>query len=109
MDTVSIINLVISLLSGVAGGNVAGAASKNNDLGTLGNSVAGLFGGGLGGYILQALGVLGAAGAAHAAGATPAANTLDIGSIIANIIGSGAGGAILSTVISLIKKAMAQK
>jgi hypothetical protein len=35
------------------------------------------------------------------------AGSLDIGSIIGNIAGSGVGGAILMAIIGLIKKAMA--
>jgi|694.fasta_scaffold100244_2 uncharacterized membrane protein YeaQ/YmgE (transglycosylase-associated protein family) len=51
--------LLISLLSGIVGGNIAGAAMPSDkNLGALGNSVAGFFGGGIGGYILQALGIL---------------------------------------------------
>lgn len=92
-----IVNLIISLISGIVGGNVAGAAAPDKSLGGLGNSVAGLFGGGIGGFILQALGVLGTA-------AAPAGG-LDIGSIIANIGSSGVGGAILMYVVGLIKNA----
>jgi hypothetical protein len=41
----TIINLIIQLVAGVAGGNAAGAALKNYDLGTLGNTIAGAIGG----------------------------------------------------------------
>ena len=37
-----IVNLLISLISGVVGGNIAGAAMKDKSLGGLGNSIAGL-------------------------------------------------------------------
>jgi len=44
---------IISLVSGAAGGNIAGALLKNFSLGTLGNSIAGIGGGGgIGGAIL---------------------------------------------------------
>jgi hypothetical protein len=59
-------------------------------------------GGGLGGQLLSALGVLGGATAAGAQG-----GSLDIGSIIGNVAGSGVGGAILMMIIGFIKKAMA--
>jgi uncharacterized membrane protein YeaQ/YmgE (transglycosylase-associated protein family) len=49
----NIISLIIQAISGAVGGNVAGAAMKENSLGTLGNSIAGIVGGGLGGTILQ--------------------------------------------------------
>ena len=43
------ISLIIEGLSGAVGGNIAGAAIKENTLGTVGNSIAGIVGGGLGG------------------------------------------------------------
>ena len=52
MDTMS---LIINLISGAAGGNAAGAAMPDKSLGTLGNSLAGLVGGGVAGAILQAI------------------------------------------------------
>src|SRR5262249_18874625 len=58
-----IIGWIISLISGIIGGNLAGSAMKEQSLGALGNSLAGLVGGGLGGQLLSALGVLGGAGA----------------------------------------------
>jgi uncharacterized membrane protein YeaQ/YmgE (transglycosylase-associated protein family) len=57
-----VIGWIISLLSGIIGGNLAGGAMKEQSLGTLGNSIAGLVGGGLGGQLLSALGVLGGGG-----------------------------------------------
>src|SRR6266508_4430300 len=49
----NIISLIIEAISGAVGGNVAGAAMKENSLGTAGNSIAGIVGGGLGGALLQ--------------------------------------------------------
>ena len=37
--------LIIQLISGAVGGNVAGAAMKEKSLGTVGNSIAGIVGG----------------------------------------------------------------
>ena len=51
----NIISLIIQAISGAVGGNVAGAAMKENSLGTVGNSIAGIVGGGLGGTILQSI------------------------------------------------------
>ena len=93
----NILNLVISLVSGAIGGNVAGAAMKQNSLGTVGNSIAGILGGGAGAAILQALGV------ATTTGAT------DIGSILANVVGGGVGGAILMAIVGMIRQAAARK
>src|SRR4029453_2372999 len=52
-QTMNIISLIIKAISGAVGGNVAGAAMKENSLGTVGNSIAGIVGGGLGGTLLQ--------------------------------------------------------
>ena len=54
--------LIISLIAGAAGGNGIAKILKNLDLGPLGNSIAGIIGGGLGQQILGAL--LGGGGAA---------------------------------------------
>jgi uncharacterized membrane protein YeaQ/YmgE (transglycosylase-associated protein family) len=71
----NIISLIIQAISGAVGGNVAGAAMKENSLGTLGNSIAGIVGGGLGGTILQM--VMGTAAAGGGG--------LDLQSILANV------------------------
>ena len=95
-------DLIISLISGAVGGNIAGALMKEKSLGMLWNSVAGIVGGGLGGQILGALGILGGGGAEGAAAG------LDIGSLIGNVAGSGVGGGILLFIVGLIKNAMAK-
>ncbi len=89
--------LIISLLSGAVGGNIAGGLLKNYNLGTIWNSVVGILGGGLGGQILGALGVGTAAGAG-----------MDLGSILANIASSGVGGGVLMIIVGLIKKMVAK-
>jgi len=43
---------IITLVTGAIGGNAAGMALKKYSLGTVGNSIAGLVGGGLGGQLL---------------------------------------------------------
>jgi uncharacterized membrane protein YeaQ/YmgE (transglycosylase-associated protein family) len=86
--------LIIDLIGGAIGGNLAGGLLKKLSLGTLWNSVVGIIGGGLGGQILSALGVMTSQGG------------LDIGSIIGNIIGSGVGGGVLLAIVGLIKNAM---
>ena len=44
----NIISIIIEAISGAVGGNIAGAAMKENSLGTVGNSIAGIVGGGVG-------------------------------------------------------------
>jgi uncharacterized membrane protein YeaQ/YmgE (transglycosylase-associated protein family) len=93
-----IISLVIQVISGAVGGNIAGAAMKESSLGTLGNSIAGIVGGGLGGTILQAV-----------MGTAAAGGGLDLQSILTNVAGGGVGGAILMAIIGIIKNKMAAK
>lgn len=90
-----ILPLLIQLGSGALGGNVAGSLMKESSLGTLGNSIAGILGGGIGG---QVLGMLGLA-AANSGG-------MDLTSILGSIAGGGVGGGILMAIIGFVKKAM---
>ena len=91
--------LIISLLSGAVGGNIAGALLKKFSMGTLWNSVVGILGGGLGGTIFSMLGLGGVA----AAGAS---SSLDVTSILGSIAGGGVGGGVVLAIIGFIKKAM---
>ncbi|MCW9708769.1 hypothetical protein [Fodinibius salsisoli] len=92
----SILPLIIQLVSGAVGGNIAGSVMKESSLGTLGNSIVGILGGGLGGQILGALGIAASGG------------DMDIGSIIADIAGGGVGGGVLMAIIGVVRKAMAK-
>jgi hypothetical protein len=93
----SLLPLIIQLASGALGGNVAGALFKNLSLGTLWNSVAGVAGGGIGGFILNQVLHLG-----------PAAGGLDIGSILTQVAGGGVGGGGLMALIGLARSMMAK-
>src|SRR5262245_1223657 len=95
----NIISLIIEVISGAIGGNVAGAAMKENSLGTVGNSIAGIVGGGLGGTILQSI----------TGNVATGGGSLDLTTILSNVAGGGVGGAILMAVIGLIKNQMAKK
>jgi len=87
------VELIISLISGAIGGNVAGAILKNFSLGTALNAVAGIVGGGLGSQLLGLGGpMMGADGGGF-----------DIGALLGNVVGSGAGGGILMVVIGIVK------
>lgn len=48
VNALEILPLPIQLVSGAVGGNIAGSLMKEDSLGTLWNSVAGIVGGGLG-------------------------------------------------------------
>jgi hypothetical protein len=89
--------LLIQLVCGALGGNAVGKLLKNLDLGTLGNSLAGMLGGGLGGQLLNMLGI-----------ATGTDGSLDIGSILGNVASGGVGGGVLMAIVGLIRKAIAK-
>jgi uncharacterized membrane protein YeaQ/YmgE (transglycosylase-associated protein family) len=89
--------LVIQLVSGAVGGNVAGAVLKKFSLGTVGNSIVGILGGGLGG---QLLGMLGLGGGGQAGGG------LDLASIVSSVAGGGVGGGVLMAIVGVIRNMM---
>jgi hypothetical protein len=91
----SLLSVIIQLVSGAVGGNLAGSILKKFSLGTAGNSIVGILGGGLGGQLLNLLGVASSSG-----GGT------GIGQIIGSIAGGGVGGGILLAIIGWIKSAM---
>ncbi len=79
--------LILQLISGAVGGNLAGFLMKAKSLGTLWNTVVGVLGGGIGGQALSAMGLLQGAG------------------MVGDIGGSLVGGGLLMFIISLFKKA----
>ena len=92
--------ILINLIAGALGGVGAGKASPTFDLGTAGNIISGLVGGGVLGQIAT-LALPGVVAAAQS-------GNLSISGIVSQVIAGGAGGAILTAVIGAIKnKAMA--
>ena len=83
--------LIIQLVSGAVGGNVAGKLFKNLSLGTVGNSIAGILGGGIGGWVLGLVGLGGAESG--------------LAAILGNIAGGAIGGGVIMAVIGALKKA----
>lgn len=106
--------LIIQLVTGAVGGNVAGKLLKNLSLGTVGNSISGILGGGLGGKLLAMLGIGGGAAAgvdtteAVGAATEAAAGGMDMSSILGSVAGGGVGGGVVMAVIGAIKKAMSK-
>jgi len=90
----SLLPMIIQLVSGAVGGNVAGGVMKKLSLGTLWNSVVGILGGGLGGQILAMLGMGTATGG------------MDLTGILSSVAAGGAGGGVLLGVVAMIKKVM---
>jgi uncharacterized membrane protein YeaQ/YmgE (transglycosylase-associated protein family) len=94
-EKLDIVSLIVSLISGAAGGNIAGALIKKISLGVLGNSVAGVLGGGIGSQILG--GLLG--------GGTSATG----GGMLGSVLGSGVGGAVLMVIVGIIKNMLMKR
>ena len=96
--TMDVTILLIHLISGALGGNAAAAVSKNDTLGTLGNTLAGAIGGAVGGHILTPLLGMGTA---------VATSGLDIGTLVTAILTGGVSGGILAFVLALLKSKLA--
>ena len=95
----NIVALLIQIISGAVGGNVAGGLGKEISLGPVGNSIAGAIGGVGVGQILALL--------VPALGTAAAGGGMDIGSIVGQLAGGGVGGAVLTAIVGLIKQKMA--
>lgn len=85
--------LLIQVVAGAIGGNLAGSAMKGRSLGSTGNSVAGAVGGGLVGQLLNLLGL----------GGVAPGTGLDLVSILTAVLGGGAGGAVVTSLIAALR------
>jgi hypothetical protein len=94
------INLLVQLLSGAVGGNVAGGLSRTGGMGAPGNTLSGAVGGGIGGQILSAL--LSLAAARNSAGA------LDIPGFVSQLLAGGLSGGVLTAILNVIRAAAAR-
>jgi hypothetical protein len=87
--------ILINLVAGAIGGVGAGKSSSTFDLGTAGNIVSGLVGGGLLGQVATLLlpSVLAAAQSGN----------FSVSGIVSQAVAGGAGGAILTAIIGAMK------
>ncbi|OPA87332.1 hypothetical protein BFW86_20190 [Pseudomonas fluorescens] len=90
-----LINLLVQVISGAVGGNLAGMTKQS--LGTGLNTFLGSIGGLLLGQLMSVL--TGTAGG----------ETLDVAAVGSNILGGGVGGLVLTWVVGFIKSKMADK
>jgi hypothetical protein len=89
------LNLIVQLVSGAVGGNIAGSFMKNLSLGTVGNSLP----------VFWAAALV--ANCSGFWGLPSIRGGMDIGSIVSSIAGGGGGG-VLMAIIGVIKKAIAK-
>lgn len=94
-----IATLLIQLISGAAGGNLGGALLKNLSLGTLGNSLAGIIGGGVGSQVLNSM-----LGPATSVAAMAAGGDIDVSAILTQVAGGGVGGGVAMILVGLLKQ-----
>lgn len=93
-------SLGICLVGGAAGGNLAGLLMRDKSLGAIRNSLAGMLGGGVLGAVLHGVGII--EGASAGAG-------LDSPDVIGALLGSGAGGGVLTAILGALKAATASR
>src|SRR3974377_2197429 len=92
--------ILINLIAGALGGVWAGKSSPTFDLGTIGNVISGLVGGGVLGQVVTL--------ALPSVMAAAESGNLSVGGVISQLVAGGAGGAILTAIVGAIKnKAMA--
>jgi hypothetical protein len=94
-----LMSLILQLIGGIGGGNAAGAAMKGRSLGNAGNSIIGAMGGLVLGQVVERL----TGGAISADTVAQAAQGMDLGGIITNLLSSGVGGAVLTAIIGMMK------
>ena len=87
--------ILINLISGALGGVAAGKSSPTFDLGTIGNIISGLVGGGVLGQIVTL--------ALPSVMAAVQSGNLSVGGVVSQLVAGGAGGAILTAVIGAVK------
>jgi hypothetical protein len=91
---------IINLIAGAIGGNASGAALKQFDMGTLGNTIAGLVGGGVLGQIITLLW--------PALSTAVSGGSFDITTFLTQLVGGGVGGVVLQIIAGAIKNSMAK-
>lgn len=90
----TIVQIIIQLVAGAVGGNLAGAA-RNLSLGPAGNTIAGAIGGLGGGWLATLIPAL-----------QTTAESFDITALLGQIVGGGAGGAILTAIVGMVRNMM---
>lgn len=92
------IDLIIQIVSGAVGGNLAGLAGKNMNLGWIWNTLLGLAAGAGGGHLLGPI-----VGPLLGVAASSAATSLDPMAILSSVLTGGGSGLVVTAVAGLIK------
>jgi hypothetical protein len=87
--------ILINLIAGAAGGVATGKSSPTFDLGTIGNIIAGVVGGGVLGQVVTL--------ALPSIMAAAQSGNLSVGGVVSQLVAGGAGGAILTALVGAIK------
>jgi hypothetical protein len=90
----NLLGLLVQVVSGIAGGIVAGGLFDRLNLGWFGNALAGLIGGGIGCQLVSI-------GLRHAV-SLPPMDGLDLGSLAAQAAGGCIGGIIMTVSVGLL-------
>jgi hypothetical protein len=92
--------ILINLIAGAVGGVATGKSSPTFDLGTVGNVISGLIGGGVLGQIVTL--------ALPSIVAVAQSGNFSVSGVVSQLIAGGAGGAILTAICGALKnKALA--
>ncbi len=92
--------LIIQLISGAAGGHIAGKIWKGFSMGTLGNTLAGLVGGAAGGWLFDMVGLAPGDSMPTGSGNGPGLETL-LGGMAAGLVGGGLTTAVVGGLRSM--------
>lgn len=90
-----IVGLVVDVVSGAVGGNLAGLAWREKSLGFWGNTIVGIIGGALGTYFMHEANFLGEL----------SMTTISVGSVLGAAGVSAFFGAVLTGIVGVIKGA----
>jgi len=91
--------ILINLVAGALGGVATGKSSPTFDLGTIGNIISGVVGGGVLGQVVTL--------ALPSIVAAAQSGNLSVGGVVSHVVAGGAGGAILTAIIGAIKNKVA--
>jgi hypothetical protein len=89
--------LILQFISGIAASNLVAGAIRNCGLGTLGNSLAGILGGGLGGQIFLSL-----------TGVESDFHSSDAQIFLASVFGGASGGAFVTAVAGMVRRLLSR-